>query len=219
MNTVRHHIPPARALTLALAAIVLLQAAAVAAQKNGTAQSAPAAKSGRPAPTAVPATGKTLTQEELGFFEKKIRPVLADKCYKCHSAGADSVKGGLLVDTRDGIRTSGDNGHAVVPGDVESSLLLKALRYTDSDLAMPPKKEGGKLPDNVIADFEQWIKMGAPDPRDGKAATTASVNLEKGKDHWAFQLPQRAPAPAVRIPPGRGRTSTAMCSPDWKPRA
>ncbi len=138
---------------------------------------------------------KSLSTADVEFFEKKIRPVLVDKCYKCHSADADKVKGGLLVDTRDGIRNSGDNGHAVVPGDVKSSLLIRAIRHEDSDLQMPPKKEGGKLSDEVIADFEKWIAMGAPDPRDGKAASPVTASIEKGREHWAFQPPQKATPP------------------------
>ncbi|MEA3212811.1 MAG: hypothetical protein QOE70_5868 [Chthoniobacter sp.] len=136
---------------------------------------------------------------QLEFFEKSIRPVLADKCYKCHSAEADKSKGGLLLDTREGIRQGGDTGHAVVPGNLEESLLVQALRWHDKDLRMPPEKEGGKLPDQVIADFEKWVKMGAPDPRDGAAKVARKeIDIEKGRQFWAFQPPQAAPPPAVR---------------------
>src|SRR3954462_8225991 len=90
----------------------------------------------------------------VDFFEKKIRPVLAEKCYKCHSADAEKLKGGLLLDTRDGIRRGGDDGPAVVPGKLEESLLIDAIRYQHKDTAMPPAKSGGKLPDPVIRDFE-----------------------------------------------------------------
>ena len=135
---------------------------------------------------------------QLEFFEKNIRPVLAAKCYKCHSAEADKVKGGLLLDTREGIRQGGDSGHAVVPGNVAESLLLKALHYTDKDMAMPPEKSGGKLPDQVIADFEKWVKMGAPDPRDGAAvAVKKEIDFTKAREFWAFKAPVAAPAPAV----------------------
>src|SRR5260221_13854145 len=96
------------------------------------------------------------TPDQLAFFEKNIRPVLADKCYKCHSAQSEKVKGGLLLDTRDGIRMGGDSGHAVVPGVLKESLLVQTLHWQDKDLRMPPEKDGGKLPDNVIADFEKW---------------------------------------------------------------
>src|SRR5437867_13372366 len=83
---------------------------------------------------------------QLEFFEKNIRPVRASRCYKCHSAEAEKPKGGLLLDTREGIRMGGDSGHAVVPGSLSESLLIKAIRYTDKDLHMPPEKAGGKLP-------------------------------------------------------------------------
>src|SRR5690242_5014829 len=104
----------------------------------------------------------------VAFFEQKIRPVLVEKCYSCHSADAQKnkkLKGGLLLDTRTALLKGGDSGTALVPGKPEQSLLLKGLKYSD-ELQMPPK---GELPANVVADFETWIKMGAPDPRDGQA--------------------------------------------------
>ena len=78
------------------------------------------------------------------FFETKIRPVLVEKCYKCHSAESGKSKGGLALDTREGIRMGGDSGHAVVPGDLKSSLLIEAMRSDDKDVAMPPRKEFGQ---------------------------------------------------------------------------
>src|SRR4029434_1201184 len=142
---------------------------------------------------------ETPDKTQFEFFEKNIRPVLSSKCYKCHSAESKDVKGGLLLDTRDGIRDGGDSGHAVVPGDTDESLIIKALKWQDKDMRMPPQKEGGKLPDNVIADFEQWIKMGAPDPRTGGAKVVKkNADPEKGKDFWAFQPPKASPPPAVK---------------------
>src|SRR5471032_23922 len=91
----------------------------------------------------------------VDFFEKNIRPVLAQKCYGCHSKESGKQKGGLSLDTREGIRMGGDSGHAVMPGDPTESMLMNAIRYTDKDMEMPPQKEGGKLPDEVIAKFEQ----------------------------------------------------------------
>src|SRR4051812_5255851 len=136
---------------------------------------------------------------QVEFFEKNIRPVLTDKCYKCHSAESTKVKGGLLLDTRQGIRAGGDTGHAVVPGSVSESLLVKALHWEDKDLRMPPEKDGGKLPEAVIANFEKWIAMGAPDPRvsDTKAAKR-EIDLVKARQSWAYQTPKAAPAPAVK---------------------
>ncbi len=143
---------------------------------------------------------KPLRADEIAFFEKHIRPVLVDHCYKCHSAGAEKIKGGLALDTRDGVRTGGDGGPAVMPGEPAKSLLLEAIRHTSDDLQMPPAKEGGKLPDSVIAQFEQWIKMGAPDPRDGTAigAATKAEAIEKGRSFWAFQPVKAVAAPAVK---------------------
>ncbi len=151
-----------------------------------------------PSPPANAASERPPTSEEIAFFEKKIRPVLVDKCYKCHSADSEKVKGSLVLDSRDGVRRGGDKGPAVVPGDVEASLLIKAIRYKDTDLEMPPEKDGGKLPDSVIADFEQWVKMGAPDPRDGKASLARrTMDIEKGRSHWAFQPPNKSQPPTV----------------------
>ena len=136
---------------------------------------------------------------QLEFFEKNIRPVLADKCYKCHSAQSEKVKGGLLLDTREGIRQGGDTGHAVVPGNLKESLIVGALHWNDKDTRMPPEKEGGKLPDNVIADFEKWIAMGAPDPRDGESKVAKrEMDLTKAKELWTFQTPKAAPVPPVK---------------------
>ncbi len=156
---------------------------------------------GRPSLAALSdqATTPAPDRDQVEFFEKNIRPILSSKCYKCHSAEADKLKGGLAVDTRDGIRDGGDSGHAVVPGDPGESLILKALRWQDKDLRMPPQKEGGKLPDNVIADFEKWIKMGAPDPREGGAvAAHKKTDPDHAKDFWAFQIPKASPAPEVK---------------------
>ncbi len=137
----------------------------------------------------------------MEFFEKNIRPVLADKCYGCHSADSGKQKGGLALDTREGIRMGGDSGHAVVPGNVKESLLLRAVGYASKDMQMPPKKEGGKLPAEVIAKFEQWVAMGAPDPRataGGKPAVRKSWDIAEGRKFWAFQAPVAAAAPVVK---------------------
>jgi hypothetical protein len=124
-------------------------------------------------------------REGIEFFEKKIRPVLVDRCYSCHSSEAKKVKGELYVDSREGLLKGGELGPALVAGDPDKSLLIKAIRYTDEDLKMPPK---GKLSKEVVADFEAWVKRGAPDPR-AKGATAAKkgINIEAGKQYWAFQ--------------------------------
>jgi len=111
----------------------------------------------------------------LAFFESRIRPVLVEKCHQCHASTSAKPKGGLLLDTRAGIRKGGDTGPAVVPGDVDASLLYQAISGSDGVDPMPPK---GKLGPAVVADFRQWIKMGAPDPREtaGRAIATADSN-------------------------------------------
>ncbi|MCB9873223.1 MAG: PSD1 domain-containing protein [Planctomycetaceae bacterium] len=126
------------------------------------------------------------------FFEKKIRPVLVERCYKCHSEQSEGVKGGLLLDSRDATQRGGDSGAAVVPGDVEASLLIGALRYESFE--MPPD---GKLPAAVIADFETWIKAGAHDPRDTPTGETksAEIDWDEARRFWAFQLPEPKPVP------------------------
>jgi hypothetical protein len=93
--------------------------------------------------------GAEPSREQMEFFEKKVRPVLVEHCYECHSAQAAKVRGGLLLDTRAGLRQGGVSGPAVVPGDAAASLLLQALRHEGRK--MPP---AGKRPDPVLADFQ-----------------------------------------------------------------
>ncbi|HEY1188445.1 MAG TPA: DUF1553 domain-containing protein [Gemmata sp.] len=145
---------------------------------------------------------KPLTAAETEFFEKKIRPVLAQSCASCHSADAEKakkLKGGLLVDSRDGLLAGGDSGPAITPGKPGESLLLKTMKY-DGDLQMPPK---GKLPDAVIKDFEKWIAMGAPDPRGAAGGPKKQIGLsiEEGRKFWAYKPPARSPVPNVAPPP------------------
>ncbi len=129
----------------------------------------------------------------LEFFEKKIRPALVENCIKCHSAADNKVKGGLALDSKEGVAKGGETGPAVVSGKPELSLLVKAILY-DGDLKMPPK---GKLPAEVIADLAQWVKMGAPDPRTKKNAeiTKNEKKPSKGENWWSF-----APIANVKVP-------------------
>jgi uncharacterized protein DUF1553/uncharacterized protein DUF1549/cytochrome c len=125
-------------------------------------------------------------REGLELFEKRIRPVLIDRCYSCHSSEAKKLKGELYVDSREGLLKGGELGPSLVPGDPDKSLLIKAIRYKDEDLKMPPK---GKLAPEIVADFEAWVKRGAPDPRTKgtTAAAKKEINIEAGKKYWAFQ--------------------------------
>jgi hypothetical protein len=143
--------------------------------------------------TPVRAQTDAATREGIEFFEKRIRPVLVDKCYKCHAAEAKNVKGGLLLDTRKGVRQGGDTGPAVVAGDTKRGLLLPAIRHAEKDLKMPPNE---KLPESVIADFEKWIALGALDPREGEVTTT--INLEERRKHWSLQPISNPPTPSVK---------------------
>ena len=134
---------------------------------------------------------------QLDFFENKIRPIFADNCYKCHSPANGKIKGGLELDWKGGWEKGGDSGPVIVPGDPEKSLLLKAVRYTDPDLQMPPK--GEKLSDAQINDLVAWIKMGAPDPRATRPAATATAGYGgKGKDHWSFKPLKKPTPPSVK---------------------
>ena len=136
------------------------------------------------------------SKEGLEFFEKNIRPILIDRCYECHSAEKNSSKGGLILDSRDGAYKGGDEGPAVIPGDLEKSLLIKAIQYTDPEFSMPPKKTGGKLPDAKIALLEEWVKMGAPMPGGGAAKLTGIT--AKAREHWAYQPVKKYPVPEVK---------------------
>ena len=142
-----------------------------------------------------PTAGAADSPDQLEFFEKKVRPVLAANCYECHSAvaaKAGKLKGKLQLDTRDGIRKGGETGPAVVPGDVKKSLLVEAVRH--QSIEMPPK---GKLPEETIADLVKWIETGAADPRDG-AAVSLAIDVEQGRKFWAFVQPQIAPRPKIQ---------------------
>ena len=133
---------------------------------------------------------KVLDPQAVAFFETKIRPVLVQKCYQCHAAASQELKGGLLLDSREGMLKGGDSGPAVTPGNVKQSLLMDALHY--KDLKMPPD---AKLPDAVLADFRTWIEQGAVDPR-APVTSTAKVKKEidftKARQLWSLQ-PVRKP--------------------------
>ncbi|MBI5774410.1 MAG: DUF1549 domain-containing protein [Verrucomicrobia bacterium] len=135
------------------------------------------------------------TAEQTEFFEKKIRPLLIENCYECHSQQKDKSKGGLQLDTRAALLKGGDTGPAVVPGEPDKSLLIHAVRYTHGDLKMPPKDK--RLAPEKIADLEAWVKMGAPDPRSG-GIQNSEFRIQNSKKHWAFQPVQEPPLPAVK---------------------
>ncbi|HEY1598507.1 MAG TPA: PSD1 and planctomycete cytochrome C domain-containing protein [Pirellulales bacterium] len=153
----------------------------------------------------VPLRAEEPDAQEIEFFETNVRPVLVARCYKCHSHEAEILRGGLLLDTREGWEAGGDSGRAVVPGDPDASLLVKAARY-DGDVQMPPD---GKLPEREIASLTEWVKRGAPDPRTGQPPAASkkrkAIDIEEGRKHWAFQPLLNATPPTV-ADAGWGRT-------------
>src|SRR6266545_1058427 len=137
------------------------------------------------------------TPEQIAFFEQRIRPLLVNHCYECHSRSAKKLRGELALDSRAGVRKGGASGSAIVPGQPDASLLIKAIRHDDKDLRMPPK---GKLSAAEIADLAAWVRMGAPDPRDEQVAgvgQSTGIDLEKGRKHWSFQPVRAAVPPTV----------------------
>ncbi len=146
------------------------------------------------------AAGEAPSPEGIAFFEKEVRPVLAERCYGCHSAKAKKLKANLLLDSKAGWEKGGDSGPPIVPGKPDQSILIKAVRYMNLDLQMPPKH---KLPAHEIDALEKWVAMGAPDPRAGESVAKQQeegIDIEKGREFWAFgpmrnvEPPQAAPS-------------------------
>ena len=139
---------------------------------------------------------KPITEEQLQFFEKRIRPVLVKHCYECHSADSDEVAAEFMLDSRSAMMAGGEMGAAIIPGKPDKSLLLSATKY--NDLEMPPDQ---KLPENVIADFERWIEMGAPDPRETSTASIPSerseIDWNTTREFWSFKPIQSQELPTV----------------------
>ncbi|HTH46521.1 MAG TPA: DUF1549 domain-containing protein, partial [Candidatus Limnocylindria bacterium] len=147
--------------------------------------------------SAAAATPPSPDRAKVEFFETKVRPLLSEHCEKCHSAAAGKSKGDLTLDSRSGWEHGGEHGPAIVAGQPNDSLLLKAVSYTDDDLRMPPKKEGGKLADAEIAILRQWIADGAVDPRTGGPKRLTGMSPE-ARLHWAFQPVKKVAPPAVK---------------------
>jgi len=151
-------------------------------------------------PSSACAAIQTPDPDGIAFFEQKIRPVLVQHCYSCHSqeaVTANSLKASLHLDTAAGIAAGGESGPVIFPGKSADSPLLKAIRY--HGLEMPP---AGKLPDEVAADFARWIDMGAPDPRGGDAPRPArrEIDLNAGRQWWSFRPLQQPVPPDLQKP-------------------
>ena len=139
---------------------------------------------------ATPCGAKEIPEADLRFFENRIRPILVEHCYECHSEEAGKRKGGLWLDRRAGWEDGGDSGPSAIVHDVEGSLLIKTVRYTDPDLEMPPE---GKLSPQDISDLETWVAKGLPDPRDKMMDESGEgFDLEKRKQYWSYQPRKKA---------------------------
>jgi hypothetical protein len=138
--------------------------------------------------------------QAVAFFEKNVRPVLAAHCFKCHDA--KKKRGNLRLDSRAALLIGGDRGPAIVPGEPEQSLLVKAVGHAEEGLKMPPS---GKLPKELIADLTQWVRLGAPWPGGDTTIATRPAGDEmiitdKDRSHWAFQPVRRPAIPSVEDP-------------------
>lgn len=130
----------------------------------------------------------------LAFFESKIRPVLIKHCFECHAKDSKKIGGKLRLDTRENFRKGGESGPPMVAGKPGESLIIHALKWKE-DLEMPPK---APLPEAVIADFEKWIAMGAPDPRVPEKAIPVAKPVPTATSLWSFQPIQAPPLPPTR---------------------
>lgn len=137
--------------------------------------------------------GAVPSPDDLDFFESKIRPILVNHCYECHSASGKKSEGGLRLETQSGLLKGGDSGPAIVPGEPEESLLIKAVRRTEENLKMPPK---GPLSDTQIADLVEWVKRGAPDPREA-VNPPEIARAADGANFWSYQPVSAQPVPPV----------------------
>jgi len=149
---------------------------------------------------ALSAGGLNAQTVDNAFFEKEIRPILVKQCFGCHSSTLKTPMGSLLLDTKAGMRAGGDGGPIIVPGSPDSSRLIEALEYKDSELRMPPT---GKLSAREIEAFRTWIAGGAPDPREDSAAAQSApvkrgMDIETGRKWWSFQPVREAQPPQVR---------------------
>ena len=147
-------------------------------------------------------TAGAVSANDTSFFETQIRPLFVEQCQKCH--GDKKQEHGLRLDSKAGWQKGGDHGAVIKPGDVEGSLLIKAVRRTDNELQMPPKHP---LAPAQIAALEQWVKAGAADPRVGPVSGTSGVDMVAARKHWAFQPVRAAPPPDLE---GKGWSEQAL---------
>ncbi|MEC9055312.1 MAG: c-type cytochrome domain-containing protein, partial [Verrucomicrobiota bacterium] len=149
---------------------------------------------------AAPARSELPTGEkDLQFFERRIRPVLVNHCYECHSADSKKVGGNLYLDHAEGLLQGGESGPAIVPGRPDESLLIQAIRKTDDDLVMPPEDKDS-LPPTALHDLVEWVKRGAPDPRTSPGENTPPKDESDETALWSFQPVSNPSPPRTRNP-------------------
>lgn len=146
----------------------------------------------------------------ITFFETKVRPVLVEHCYKCHSADSQELKGGLRLDQRVGWQLGGESGEpAVVPGDPDNSTLVRAIRHGLGAEPMPPNQP--RLPDSTIKNLIEWVRIGAPDPREGpmempRAATSWESQFRQRLKWWSLE-------PVLRVEPPTAVNESGFADP------
>ena len=137
--------------------------------------------------------------EDYTFYETKIRPVLVEHCYRCHSNETGKSRGGLVVDSLEAMKIGGESGPAVIPGDYQESTLWRAINWMD-DMEMPRDE---KLSDTILKDVATWIQNGAKAPSSlGVVAVQGKVSDEQIADakanHWSYQSVKMPEAPTVK---------------------
>lgn len=163
------------------------------AEENPPAASAPANATPAAAVVMAMATQVSLSTDQTKYFETHIRPALVQYCYDCHSEETGKTRGGLLLDTREGMLRGGDSGNIMAGDTYKDSIFWDAINWQDFE--MPPKD---KMPADVINKFETWLKMGAPDPRSRtKMIVESKMDINEGKKHWAYQPPVAAPGASI----------------------
>jgi hypothetical protein len=139
-----------------------------------------------------------ISADDLAFFESKVRPLLIERCYECHSQNAKTLQGGLLLDAASGLRAGGDNGSVVVAGKPDESRLIEAIRYKNVDLQMPPD---GQLEPGEIAILVEWVARAAPYPMDSAESVRSKprvIDIESGKQFWSLRPLQASPPPRIK---------------------
>ena len=192
-NAIRLAVFVIAAFLVTLGHAIAIDSAAAASEPAEVGEGAQLEKQTAPRPTP-----NAQSSAKLAFFELKVRPLLVERCYECHSDEADEAAGDLRVDTAEALARGGSHGPAVVPKNLSASVLLRAVSYDDFDMQMPPD---GKLDDEEIGILRTWIESGAVDPRHETTQSdpvAVSIGPKQPADHWAFQTPQPVSGDALR---------------------